>query len=259
MSLTVSTFNVNSVRARLPILTDWLDRVRPDVLCLQETKAQDHDFPVDAFRERGYEVVFRGQKSYNGVAIASRHPIDSADFGFDDGGSPDETRLAIVQIRGISIVNTYIPQGRAPDDPMFAVKLAWLGRLRDRFERAFHPDASLIWVGDFNVAPEPIDVHDPKRLLGHVCYHPEAHRALAEVKDWGFVDVFRKHEPGPGQYTFYDYRAKDPVRNGRGWRVDHIWATAPMADRSTRAWIDLEPRQAERPSDHTPLLATFDV
>ena len=259
MPLTVATFNVNSVRARLPILTTWLDAVRPDVLCLQETKVQDHEFPVDAFAAAGYEVVFRGQKSYNGVAVASRHPIEAAAFGFDDGGSTDETRLAIVRVRGIPIINTYVPQGRAEDDPMFAVKLDWLNRLRTRIARDFTSDAPLIWVGDFNIAPEPIDVHDPKRLLGHVCYHPEAHRALAEVKDWGFVDVFRKHVPEPGQYTFYDYRAKNPVENGRGWRVDHVWATAPMADCSIRAWIDLAPRRAERPSDHTPLLAEFDM
>ena len=124
---------------------------------------------------------------------------------------------------------------------------------------SYRTEDRLVWLGDFNVAPEPIDVHDPKRLLGHVGFHPDEHRALAAVKAWGFVDIFRKHRPEPGNYSFWDYRVRDSVARGLGWRVDHILATGPMAGASVRAWIDREPRTWERPSDHTPVAAEFSV
>jgi len=259
MSLTVATWNVNSIRSRLHALLPWLEKVRPDVVCLQETKVQDAESPVSAIEETGYHATFRGEKAYNGVAILARTPIESTRCGFDDGGAPDEARLIVAESAGISIVNTYVPQGRAPDHPMFAYKLEWFARLRAYFEAHFSPEEPLLWMGDLNVAPEPIDVHDPKRLLGHVCFNPQATEALEAVKSWGFIDVFRAHVPDPGQYTYYDYRAKDAVASGKGWRVDHVLATKPLADRSIRSWIDLEPRLAEKPSDHTPLLAEFDL
>jgi exodeoxyribonuclease-3 len=258
MTLKVATFNVNSVRARLPILLDWLKKERPHVLCLQETKVRDPDFPAEGFATAGYASLFRGEGAHGGVAMLSTEPMEGPRFGLDDGPA-DPSRLVLVRVRGVPIVNTYVPQGRATDDPMFEYKLAWFSRLRRYFERHFSPEEPLLWVGDFNVAPEPIDVHDPVRLAGEVGFHPDEHAALAAVKAWGFVDVFRKHEPGPRQYTFWDYRAKDGVARGKGWRVDHIWATAPLAERSTRAWIDREPRLAARPSDHTVLVAEFDL
>jgi exodeoxyribonuclease-3 len=257
MPFKVATFNTNSVRARLPILLAWLDKERPDVLALQETKTPDDQFPAVPFHALGYDVGFRGEKAYNGVALLAREPLLDLRFGLDDGGPADETRLVSATVRGVSIVNTYVPQGRATDDPMFPYKLDWFGRLRRYFDRRFSPRGLVLWMGDFNVAPEPIDVHDPKRLLGEIGFHPDEHAALAKVKAWGFEDVLRRHAAGPGEYTFWDYRVKDGVARGKGWRVDHIWATAPLAKRSTRAWIDLAPRLAERPSDHTPVVAEF--
>jgi len=259
MLFKVATFNVNSVRARLEILLPWLEAERPHVLCLQETKVQDPAFPVSDFARQNYGGAFRGEKSHGGVALLATEPLERVGFGLDDGGPPDPARLVVASVRGLPIVNTYVPQGRDPQDPMFAYKLAWLLRLRRYFERHFSPKEPLLWVGDYNVAPEPIDVHDPRRLLGHVGFHPEEHAALAQVKAWGFTDIFRKHVPEPGQFTFWDYRARDGVACGKGWRVDHIWATAPLAARSRRAWIDIAPRLAERPSDHTVLLAEFDL
>ena len=161
-------------------------------------------------------------------------------------------------VRGVPVVNTYVPQGRSPDSEQFQYKLEWLARLRAFFERHYAPDRPLLWMGDFNVAPEPIDVHDPKRLEKHVDFHPQARQALEQVREWGFVDVFRQHHPDePGQYTFWDYRVRDALDRGVGWRVDHIWATEPLAQKSTAAWIDVEARRAERPSDHTFLVAEF--
>jgi exodeoxyribonuclease-3 len=256
--LKMATFNANSIRTRLEQVVDWLNREAPEVLCLQETKVQDEDFPAEPFREAGYHVVFRGQKAYAGVAIVSRKEPQEVAFGLDDESAPDEARLIRVVIGGIPVVNTYVPQGRSPDSEQFQYKLEWLARLRGFFERHYSPQEPLLWMGDFNVAPEPIDVHDPKRLKDNVDFHPEARAALERVREWGFVDVFRLHHSDePEQYTFWDYRVRNALERGLGWRVDHIWATEPLAGKSTRAWIDVEARRVERPSDHTFLVAEF--
>jgi exodeoxyribonuclease-3 len=257
-TLKVATYNVNSIRSRLEWVLGWLRREDPDILCLQETKVQDAEFPAAPLREAGYHVAFRGQKAHAGVAIISRAEPQETRFGFDDGGAPDEARLIRALIRGIHVVNTYVPQGRSPDSEHFQVKLEWLARLRALFEHHYSPAEPLLWLGDFNVAPDPIDVHDPNGLKNHVDFHPEARAALQRVKEWGFVDLFRRHHPQePEQYTFWDYRVRGAVERGLGWRVDHIWATEPLARRSTGAWIDVEARRAERPSDHTFLVAEF--
>jgi exodeoxyribonuclease-3 len=254
----VATYNCNSVRARLELVLDWLERESPSVLCLQETKVTDADFPVEAFAALGYQVAFRGQKAHAGVAIVSRQELHDVAFGLDDDGDPDEARLARATMGNMTLVNTYVPQGRTTDSVQFQYKLEWLRRLRAFFDRHFTPQDMVLWVGDFNVAPHPIDVYDPHRLAKHVDFHPDARQALDEVKAWGFVDVFRHHHPEePGQYTFWDYRVPGSLDRGMGWRVDHIWATRPLAEKSTSAWIDVDARRAERPSDHTLLTAQF--
>jgi len=261
MPFVVATWNVNSVRARMHILIPWLEGVGPDVLCLQETKAQDHDFPVEAIEEAGYQAVYRGEKSYNGVAILSKTEIGETSFGFDDGGPADEARLLIAEVGGVTLINTYVPQGRELDHPMFAYKLEWFARLRALMKARFTPEDSLLWVGDLNVAPTQIDVWwgREKPDAEHVCYHPAVTQALEGVTGWGLSDVFRKHHPEPDQYTYYDYRARGGVESRKGWRIDHIQATRSLTDRSVASWIDLDPRRAEKPSDHTPLLASFDL
>lgn len=253
----IASFNVNSVRSRLPVVLRWLATQKPDVLCLQETKVQDGEFPLDEIRQLGYEAVFRGEKSYNGVAILSSSPFEECFYGFDGKGKDEGSRLIACRVGGIAVVNTYVPQGTSPDSEKFQYKLQWFERLRKFFAKRYDRELPLVWVGDFNVAPEEIDVHSPKKLLGHVGFHPDEHRALARVKEWGFVDVFRRHRPEPGHYTFWDYRVRDSVTRGLGWRVDHIWATEPLAKRCVDAWIDREPRLGERPSDHTPIVAEF--
>jgi exodeoxyribonuclease III len=254
----IASFNVNSLRARLPIVLDWLKENAPDVLCVQETKVQDAGFPVQAFENSGYEFVFKGQKSYNGVAIFSRTQINNVRYGFDDEPK-DESRLIMAEINGISIVNTYIPQGYMPDSEKFEYKLRWFSRLKEFFQENFKPSDSVIWVGDMNIAPEPIDVYDPVQLTGHVCFHPKVHKALQDVISWGFVDVFRMHCKDAGQYSFWDYRVRNTFKNNRGWRLDHIFATKPLAVKSTECYIDKKPRAAERPSDHTPVIAVFEI
>ena len=254
----IATYNVNSIRSRLHIILPWLAENRPDVLCLQETKVEDAQFPAGVFAEAGYRAVFRGEKRYNGVAVISREEPQGVCCGLPDGGPADEDRLLAAVFSGIPVVNTYVPQGRERDSVHFAYKLAWYDRLRDFLTRNWSPATPLIWCGDLNVAPEPIDVHDPKRILGHVCFTPEVWEAYAAVRSWGFVDVFRKHHPGEaGRYTFFDYRVPGAVKRGLGWRIDHLLATPVLAERSLRCDIDMAPRLAERPSDHTILVAEF--
>ncbi|MCU0846692.1 MAG: exodeoxyribonuclease III [Spirochaetes bacterium] len=255
----IASFNANSVRARMPVILRWLDINRPDVLCIQETKVVDAEFPSGEFESVGYNSVFRGEKSYNGVAVLSLHDIKKVSYGFDGAGLDEGSRLIAVKIGKLDIVNTYVPQGTSPDSPKFKYKLEWFGRLRDFFSGKYKKSGLLIWTGDFNVAPDPMDVHNPKALFGHVGFHPDEHRALAAVRDWGFVDIFRKHKPGPGQYSFWDYRVKDSVARGLGWRVDHIWGTKAAAEKSTDSWIDGDPRLWEKPSDHTPVVAEFEI
>jgi exodeoxyribonuclease-3 len=252
----IAGFNVNSLRARLPIVLKWLSDHQPNALCLQETKVQDVDFPADAFEKTGYKYVFKGQKSYNGVAIFSKNEMKNVRFGFEDEPK-DQARLIKAEINGIIIVNTYIPQGYSPESEKFDYKLNWFNRLLTFFDNNFSPADPILWIGDFNAAPEPIDVYDPDGLLGHVCFHPEVHKALDKVMKWGFVDVFRKHCKEAGQYTFWDYRMRNSLKRNLGWRLDHIMATEPLAKKSTACYIDKEPRLADRPSDHTPIIAEF--
>jgi exodeoxyribonuclease III len=255
----IATFNANSIRVRLPIILDWLAQRAPDVLCVQETKVRDEEFPVQAFADAGYAAYYRGEKTYNGVALLSRVPAERVFYGFDGEGADEGTRLIGAWISGIPVVNTYVPQGTDPRSPKFNYKLDWLARLRELFSARFSPGAPLVWAGDFNIAPERNDVYDPDRLSGTIGFHPDEHRALGALRDWGFEDIFRKFNREAGQYSFWDFRLRDSVRKGLGWRIDHIWATGAVAARARDAWIDVEPRLRERPSDHTFVCAKFDL
>lgn len=253
----VASFNVNSIRSRVEAVLGWLSRHQPDVLCVQETKVQDADFPKEAFEGSGYEYVFKGQKSYNGVATFSKNKIQKVAAGFADEPK-DEARLIKCEIKGIVIVNTYVPQGYMPESEKFEYKLEWFKRLGQYFKKNFKPTDPVLWVGDFNVAPEAEDVYDPEGLSDNVCFHPQARKALKKVIEWGFTDVFRMHCKEAKQYTFWDYRM-NAFRRNLGWRLDHIMATESLAKKSVSCIIDKEPRSVEKPSDHTPIIAEFDL
>jgi exodeoxyribonuclease III len=254
----IATFNANSIRSRLPVVMHWLKSHSPDVLCIQETKVQDHEFPSAIFEGTGWHVAFRGEKSYNGVAIISRQKPDAVSFGIHDGAQPDETRFAHAQFGALHIINTYVPQGREIDNPMYAYKKEWFVRLQKWFDTNLTPEMPVVWVGDLNVAPEPDDVHNAERQANHVCFHQQIRDTYRQTVDWGFVDVYRHFHRGKGHYTFFDYRTLHAAQREMGWRIDHILATPPMAKRALDAKIDLAPRLAEKPSDHTFLYADFD-
>lgn len=256
----IATYNVNSIRKRIGILHQWIRQHNPDVMCLQETKVQDHEFPRQAFADLPYVINFCGEKSYNGVAIFSRTPPEHVSFGFQDGlPQEDFARLVMVVVKGIPIINTYIPQGFAIDSPKYAYKLGWFRRLRKYFSRVLPPKQPAIWCGDMNVAPEPVDVHSPEKHVTHVCFHKDARQAYQETVDWGFVDVFRHHFPHIQQFTFWDYRRPNALEANRGWRIDHIMVTPPLLAYSQTVNVDIQPRRAEAPSDHTILWAEFSL
>ncbi len=257
-SLSVVTWNVNSLRARMEHVTRWLGDHRPEVVCLQETKVADEQFPAEPLEELGYQVVYSGQKSYNGVAIASLAPIEDVLAGFHGDGREEQKRLIAGTIRGVRVVNAYVPQGSAVDSPKFAHKLEFLAELAEYFAARHDPQEQLVWVGDINVAPAPEDVFDPEEMDGQVCYHPAEREALERIRAWGFQDQFRKFEQGAGFYSWWDYRAA-AFRRNRGLRIDLIWATEPLSGRSTACWMDREERTRERASDHIPVMAVFDL
>ena len=253
----VASFNTNSIRTRLPIIVDWLEKRQPDLLFLQETKVQDKDFPVEAIEEKGYHVIFRGQKSYNGVALISKERPEGTRKNLYEKGDEDARFLSAI-IGDIPVINIYVPQGFAVGTEKFEYKLRWLKDLLQFIKANYVPDSPLLIAGDFNVAFRPNDIFDPEKYRGDVGFHPDEQAVLQEFFDWGLIDVFRKHQTGGGHYTFWDYRIPNAFKRNMGWRIDLILATSPLADKSRKVWIDSEPRTASRPSDHTFVIAEFD-
>jgi exodeoxyribonuclease-3 len=254
--LKIATYNVNSVRRRLPIVLAWLAKHQPDVLCLQETKVQDADFPVKIFREAGYHASVRGQKAYNGVATLTRELPNEVIYGLGNGSSNDDFRIIQTVLNGVRILNTYAPQGYLITSEKYVYKLEWFARMREFFDAHLSPNDKVVWLGDLNVAPEPIDVYHPDKRINDVDFHIDARKAYNHAVGWGFVDVFRKLHPDRVQYTYWDY-FRDAFSRNYGWRIDHILATPSLAALCTSADVDIEPRQVEGASDHTVMWAEF--
>jgi exodeoxyribonuclease III len=253
----IATWNVNSLRVRLPQLLEWLAGARPDVVALQETKLADAAFPGEELRAAGYHSVCSGQKTYNGVAIMARTPPADAQRdmpGFDD----PQRRVLAATVAGIRVIDLYVPNGQSVGSDKFLYKLGWLRALRGwlRTELAAHP--RLVVLGDFNIAPEDRDVHDPAAWAGSVHVSPEEREALRETLALGLSDVFRKFAQPPQSYSWWDYRA-GAFRRNHGLRIDLVLASADLNERCTACDIDVEPRRVERASDHTPVIATFDI
>lgn len=251
----IATWNVNSLRVRIGHVLDWLQSEQPDVLALQETKTKDEDFPVTKFTDIGYHVRFSGQPTYNGVALISKHEM--LDTRTDLAGFEDpQRRVLVATIDGVRVHNLYVPNGQSVDSEKYQYKLKWLEALRNQVELELseHPDSILL--GDFNIAPEDRDVHDPAAWEGKVlCSDPER-QALKTLLDLGFIDVFRSFEQEENSFSWWDYRAA-AFRRKMGLRIDLILASGSLKESCTACRIDVEPRRLERPSDHTPVLAEF--
>ena len=252
----IATFNVNSVRTRLHILERWLTEIKPDMLFMQETKTQDETFPALFFSEHGYRCYYHGEKMYNGVAAAVRESLNDVDvtFGFSDGEY--DTRVLMLRHKDILILNTYVPQGKEITHPDFDMKKKFFSRVREVIERNL--ESRFLWLGDLNVAPEPIDVTHPENKKKHVCFCEEIRNVYAETKR-GLIDILRKHNRNAGVYTFYDYRVPDAVERQIGWRIDHMLASESLAECAVSCYPDIRVREWERPSDHVPLISEIEV
>jgi exodeoxyribonuclease III len=253
----VATWNVNSIRRRLPLLVDWLSRHHPDIMCLQETKVQDSEFPAAALEEVGYHSRFRGAKAYNGVATLTRLEPEAVSYGFEAGPDSEDVRVLEVVVSGVPVINTYVPQGFRVGSDKYAFKLEWFRRVRRYFDQRLDPGRPALWMGDLNVAPESIDVYHPDRRVNDPDFHIDARNAWREASGWGFIDVFRQLHPDRIEYTYWDY-FRNAFENNWGWRIDHIMATPPLAARCRAVEIDREPRRATGASDHTIVWAEFD-
>lgn len=266
MALKIVTWNVNSIAARLPLATRWLEtyppQQRPDIICLQEIKCVDEKFPAADFAALGYESLVYGQPTYNGVAILVKTDmaagISDIQKGLPDDDEGAQRRLLSATINGLRVVNVYIPNGQAVGAEKYYYKLDWLARLRAYFDSLGDSSQPLVLLGDFNVAPDPIDVYDPTVWDGKILFSPPERQALQVVKDWGLEDTFRNLYPEVQAFSWWDYRQAGYRRN-LGLRIDHIWVTKPLMQVCQEVIIDKEPRGWERPSDHTPVIAAFEL
>jgi len=234
----------------------WLARKQPELLCLQELKAANDDFPSAAVEALGYQAAVHGQRTYNGVAILSRAPLAEVEMGFRDGDDDAQARVISARVGGIRVVCTYFPNGGEVGSEKFAYKLRWMERIYRYLERTLKKGESAVLCGDFNVAPEDRDVARPEEWKDSVLCHPEARAALARIADLGLVDTFRRHHSEGGHYSWWDYRMLGFPKNN-GLRIDHIFSTEPLAARCIDAEIDRNERKGKQPSDHAPVLATF--
>jgi exodeoxyribonuclease III len=261
----LATWNVNSLKARLDRVIDWLNRIepRPDILCMQETKLKDSGVPTAELGALGYEVAHHGLGQWNGVAIASRVGIADVTCGLGptpEGWTDEGGRFIAATCGGIRVVSIYVPNGRTVGSEFYDAKLAWLDRLGDWFESSLDPSSELALCGDFNVAPDDLDVWDANAVHGATHVSPPERERVARLRQLGLVDVVRRFHPEPGYFTWWDYRAGHFHKNF-GMRIDHVYLTEPLASRAVAADRDREARKnkpfAGIPSDHAPLVVDF--
>jgi exodeoxyribonuclease-3 len=250
------TWNVNSIRQRRERLLAALARHQPDVVCLQETKVVDADFPADELRALGYQSVAAGQKGYNGVAILSKGALSDVTKGFRDGDDDEQARLIAATAGGVRVICAYAPNGQSVGSEKYAFKLEWFERLRKLLEREADVSRDLALVGDFNVAPGDLDVHDPLAWRGQIMCSDAERASLARLCEWGLVDAFRHKHPQLVAFTWWDYRMLGFPKN-RGLRIDHLLVSESLCARLLDVSIDREERKGKQPSDHAPVIGSF--
>lgn len=254
----LATWNVNSIRVREERLLRWLDVHEPDVLCLQELKVVDEKFPQLVVKEHGYYSLTYGQKTYNGVAILTKSEPANVVVGFDDGQDEDpQARLISADIDEVTIISAYFPNGGTVDSDKYVYKRAWMKRLRALLDRRFTPQDDVALCGDFNVAPFDDDISFIEKWVGSTLTNDEIRACLEHIRAFGLSDVFRKYHPNGEVYSWWDYRMLGFPKNN-GLRIDHVYATASLAARSTAAYVDRDERKGKQPSDHAPVVVEFD-
>ncbi|MDE0724520.1 MAG: exodeoxyribonuclease III [Alphaproteobacteria bacterium] len=258
MSLRVATWNVNSIRTRLEHAKAWINAKNPDVICLQETKVVNEDFPLSFFEALGYHCHIHGQKSYNGVAFISKRPMENIQQGFPDGDLNGQARVIRGECDGVSIINLYVPQGESVDSEKFIFKEAFYGKVMEMLQSEYDASQDVLLCGDMNIAPAAIDVYDVEKVGVRCMFTPEEHGWLDSIKNWGMVDTFREMYPEDGGFSWWDYRANSFARN-KGWRIDHIYVTSSLFTKTEDVAVDKGPRGVERPSDHVPVYIDLNV
>ena len=249
----IATWNVNSLKVRLPHVLDWLGKHQPDALCIQEIKMEDAGFPHAELEAAGYRAVIAGQKTYNGVAILTKQAV--ADVAVNiDGFEDPQRRVISASLGDMRLVCAYVPNGQSVDSEKYEYKLKWLAAFRDWLAAALKRHPKLVVLGDYNIAPEDRDVHDPKAWSGQVLCSDRERAAFRALVDLGFVDTFRKFEQPERSFTWWDYRMNGFKRN-LGLRIDHVLVSPALAEHCSSCTIDLAPRRLERPSDHAPVVA----
>ena len=254
----VATWNVNSIRTRLPMLLNWLEENKPNVVCLQETKVEDSRFPIWEISQSGYESVFYGQKSYNGVAILSKEPIKDIQKGFRNGYDSENARLIGATISGVRLINVYVPQGQNTKSDKFKYKLMFLRELKQEISHSNDSKKPFAILGDFNIAPNVEDVWNEDIMKNKVSFHPKEHQHLKEISETGLADIFRKFDQRSGQFSWWDFRTRGFER-GEGMRIDYILANSVLTSSCRKCIIDLSARKQDRPSDHAPVIGEFNL
>jgi len=254
----IASWNVNSIKVRLPRVLKWLKKEAPDLLCLQELKGVEEKFPYSEFQALGYHALVLGQKTYNGVAILSRIPGEEQVFGLSQSEHDPQARFLAARYDKVHVISAYVPNGSEVGSDKYAYKLDWYQRLVKHLDAHYHKDDLLLLCGDFNVAPDNLDVRNLETWQDSVLCHQDARDAFTKVLDWGLIDTFRQSESEGGFYSWWDYRRLGFQRND-GLRIDFVLATKPLAKTLKKAWIERDERKGEKPSDHVPVLADFDL
>jgi exodeoxyribonuclease-3 len=254
----IATWNVNSVRARLDHITEWIEENQPDLLCLQEIKVQDSEFPIEAFTDLNQQVYTYGQKAYNGVAFITPHTLTDVKCGMEENEFEGQKRLIMAKLKDITVINIYAPNGQDPESDKFVYKERWYKALKKLFANNFTQQDKVLICGDFNIAPEDRDVHSPDKMLGRCGFHPLEHKWLADFVSWGLTDTFRMHCDEDKIFSWWDYRHGSFAKN-RGMRIDHIFVSNSLVELCKNTYIDVTPRKLERPSDHAPVVIELNI
>ena len=256
----IATFNINGIKARINALGDWLDEAQPDIALLQEVKSVDEGFPRELFEHRGYNVYTHGQKSFNGVAILSKQPLENVRFGLPGDDSDEQARwieATVIGQQALHICGLYLPNGNPAPGPKYDYKLSWMKRLYNRAQDLMQSEMPALMAGDYNIIPQPEDAATPQVWTNDALFLPQSREAFRRIVALGFTDAFRAHNPSPGQYSFWDYQAGAWNRND-GIRIDHILMTPSCADMLVDCQIDKHVRDREKPSDHVPVWVKLD-
>ena len=258
-NIRIASWNVNSIRARFDVLSKWLKKKEYEIVFVQETKVQDHEFPIDDIKSIGYEAIFLGQKSYNGVAILSKDKIGILNKTLPGDKSDDQARFLTSKIKDIELICIYLPNGNPIDTDKFPYKLKWMDRLTSYIKKNLDENKKFVLAGDFNVIPKEIDVHNPESWTNDALFHEKTLDKFWTMMNLGLTDAYRAINGNKVEYTFFDYKRKTNFENNKGLRIDHFLLPSSMVDKLDKCYIDSKLRGLEKPSDHVPIVCEFNL